>query len=127
MRIDRVILVYNADSGLAAMLLDVIKKAAGREDCALCEITHSPVGKRRDWAACERRLEIAVEELHRDQLPRDWGISRSELPCVLGRSGDNRPAVLLTRAEIEACRGSVAELERRLRAALTPPMDTVHP
>jgi hypothetical protein len=116
--VNRVILVYNGDSGLAAMLLDALKKAAGREDCALCEITYSPVGKRREWAACARRLGVAVEELHRDRLPAAWGISRSELPCVLGRVGDDRPFVLLTRADIAACGRSVAELERRLRGAL---------
>jgi hypothetical protein len=99
------------------MLLDALKKAAGREECELCEITYSPLGKRRGWAACAARLGVPVEELHRDELPR--GIARSELPCVMGRAGgDVRPVALLTRGEIAACRGSVQELERRLVAAL---------
>jgi hypothetical protein len=115
---DRIILVYNGDSGLSALLLDVVKKAAGREECALCEITYSPVGKRRAWAACQARLGIPVEELHRDQLPAAWGITRAELPCILGRDSNTRPFVLMTRAEISACNGSVALLERRLRAAI---------
>jgi hypothetical protein len=118
MPVNRVILVYNGDSGLAAMLLDAVKKAAGREDCALCEITYSPVGKRREWAACERRLGVSVEELHRDRLPAAWGISQSDLPCILGRAGDERPVVLLSRDNIRACSKSVVELERRLRDAL---------
>lgn len=46
---DRLILVYDADSGLGAMLLDVVKKAVGREDCPLCEITYGPLGKRSTW------------------------------------------------------------------------------
>jgi hypothetical protein len=112
----RVILVYDGDSGLPAMLLDACKKAFGREECALCEITYSPLGKRREWVACERRLGVTVEEMHRDQLPASWGIS--ELPCVLGRNGDERPITLLDRNQIIGCRGSVAELERRVRAAL---------
>jgi hypothetical protein len=127
MPVNRIILAYNGDSGLAAMLLDVVKKAAGREDCALCEITYSPVGKRREWVACERRLGIAVEEMHRDRLPRDWGVSRAELPCILGRAGNQRPVVLVSRAEIVACRGSIDELERRLRAALDAPAVSVQP
>src|SRR4051794_29319114 len=73
---DRIILVYDADSGLGAMMLDVVKKLVGREDCALCEITYSPIGKRAAWSACEARLGVAVQELHRDQLPADWGIAR---------------------------------------------------
>jgi hypothetical protein len=127
MPVNRVILVYNGDSGLAAMLLDAVKKASGREDCALCEITYSPVGKRREWVACERRLGVEVEELHRDRLPREWGISRAELPCILGRAGNERPRVLLSRGEITACRGSVDELERRLRTALDAPTAAVQP
>ena len=113
---NRVILVYDGDSGLAAMLLDAVKKAVGREDCALCEIIYSPVGKKREWVACQRRLGVEVEELHRDRIPPSWGIT--ELPCVLGRNGEARPAVLLDRGQIAACRGSVTELERRLRQAL---------
>ena len=118
MPIDRVILVYDGDSGLFATLLDVAKKLAGREECALCEIAYSPIGKRRAWAACERRLGVPVEELHRDHLPQQWGIARAELPCILGRTGDAPPFVLLGRDEISACGGRVDELERRLRAVL---------
>jgi hypothetical protein len=121
MPVNRVILVYNGDSGLAALLLDAVKKAAGREDCELCEITYGPTGKRREWVACERRLGVAIEELHRDRLPAAWGISRSELPCILGRTGEERPFVLLGRADIRACGKSVAALERRLRDAIDAP------
>lgn len=113
-RPDRLILVYDGDSGLGAMLLDVVKKAVGREDCALCEITYGPLGKRREWTACAARLGIAVEELHRDQLLPDWGITRQQLPCVLARVADERPSILLARDEIAACHGSVEALERRL-------------
>ena len=116
--LNRVILVYNADSGLRALLLDVLKKAAGREECALCELTYGPLGKRRAWAACETRLGVAVEELHRDQLPPEWGIASAELPCILAAADDRPPVVLLTRSEIGACQGSVEQLERRLRDAL---------
>lgn len=116
--VDRIVLVYNGDSGLATMLLDVVKKATGREDCALCEIAYSPVGKRRAWAACEARLGVPVEELHRDKLPPAWGVARADLPCILGRMGDERPSVLLSRTDIAGCRRSAEQLERRLRAAI---------
>jgi hypothetical protein len=116
---DRIILVYNADSGLSAMLFDALKKAVGREDCALCEITYSPVGKRRAWAACEARLGVPVEEMHRDKVPAAWGLARRELPCILGRLGNERPFVLLSRAEIDACGGRVETLEQRLRQAMS--------
>lgn len=99
-------------------MLDAIKKALGREECALCEITYSPVGKRRAWLACAQRLGVPVEELHRDQLPSSWETPPGSLPCVLADAGGARPIVLLSRAEIAACGGQVPELERRLVAAL---------
>ncbi len=117
-RPDSLILVYDGQSGLRAMLLDVVKKAAGREECPLCEITYSAVGKRRSWVACERRLGISVKELHRDQLPSDWNLAAGQLPCVLARVGNSVPTILVTREEIIACRKSADELENKIRAAL---------
>jgi hypothetical protein len=111
-RPDGVILVYDADSGVRALLLDVIKKVVGREECALCEITYSPIGKRRAWRQCESRLGVTVTEMHRDQLPAGWGIKATELPCVLARVREAYPSVLVTREEILSCRGSASALER---------------
>jgi hypothetical protein len=115
---DTLILVFNGDSGLWATLLDVAKKAVGRGDCALCDITYSPVGKRAAWSRCAARLGIAVRELHRDEIPDAWGIARGELPCVLARAREERPFILVTRDEIVSCRGDVEALERTLRSAL---------
>jgi hypothetical protein len=114
----RLILVFDADSGLKAMLADVVKKAFGREDCALCEITYSPLGKRQAWQACEAQLGVPVRELHRDDLPAAWGLERAQLPCVLVQEGETKPEMLLTKTQISACNGRVEELEQRLRAAL---------
>lgn len=116
---DRVILVYGGDSGLGAMLLDVLKKAVGREECALCEITYGPLGKRRAWRDCEARLGMVVDELHRDELPDAWNISGEELPCVLARTRSELPRILVSRREILSCRGSVEALESKLLANLS--------
>jgi hypothetical protein len=117
-RPDRLILVYDGDSGLRAMLLDVVKKAAGREECPLCEITYGPLGKRRAWVECAARIDLAVDEMHRDELPAEWNVARGDLPCILARVGGDRPFVLLTRAEITACDASIDALDRRIRDAL---------
>lgn len=117
-RPESLILVFDADSGLRALVLDVLKKAAGREECALCEITYGPLGKRSGWKACERRLGLPVSELHRDELPPEWSIPREELPCILVRGGESAPAVLVGREDIVACGGDIAALEERVGAAL---------
>lgn len=116
---DRLILVYDGNSGLGPMLLDVLKKAVGKEECALCEITYGPLGKRGAWRACEARLGMVVDELHRDQLPVEWRISREELPCVLARTRTEPPHILVSRDEILSCSGSVEALESKLQANLS--------
>jgi hypothetical protein len=115
---ERLIFAYDADSGLRAMLVDVLKKAVGREDCPLCEITYGSLGKRRQWTECEARIGMAVEELHRDRIPEAWGIGRLQLPCVLIEREEGNPSILIPRSEIVACTGRTDELERRIVAAL---------
>lgn len=117
--LERLILVYDGDSGLRAMLFDVAKKCAGREECALCELTYSPLGQRSEFRECKSRLGVAVDELHRDQLPAEWGVSRAQLPCILGRVGAARPFVVVTREEIIACGGRMSVLEAKLLVAVS--------
>jgi hypothetical protein len=117
-RPERVILVYDGDSGLRAMLLDVVKKAVGHEECALCEITYSAVGKRGAWKRCEQRLGVEVAEMHRDQLPSEWAVPRSDLPCIRAQAGDERPFVFVRREDIVACHGSVEALEGAILGAM---------
>ncbi len=112
------ILVYDGRSGVRAMLLDVVKKAVGREECPLCEITYGAIGRRSAWNRCEARLGMPVTEMHRDELPADWGISAGELPCVLARTTNARPTVLVDRDAIVACGGEAEALERAIRRAL---------
>lgn len=115
---DTIILVYNGDGGLRALLADTVKSAFGRQECDLCAIAWSVTGKRRAWADAEARLGVFVEELHRDDLQPAWGLTRADVPCILARSYGQAPAMLVTRAEIAACGRSPAALEARVREAL---------
>lgn len=117
-RPDRLIFVYNGDSGWVAMLQDAVKKAFGREECSLCEITYSPVGKRRAWLDCEKRLACAVEEMHRDRLPSSWGISPGQWPCILAQSGEKRPSLLVAKDALDRCERRPEALEALIAAAL---------
>lgn len=115
---DRIILVYDGASGARAMVLDAVKKALGREDCARCAITHGALAKREAWRQCEARMGLKFDALHRDQLPEAWRLSRCDLPCVLGRVGDSMPFVLVPRSEIEASVGRAEVVKARILAAL---------
>ena len=115
---DKIILVYDGDSSVTAMLFDIVKKTMGREDCALCAITYGPFGKREAWRQCEVRIGVKVDALHRDQLPNSWTLSRADLPCVLGQVGDAVPTILVSKGEIEASGGRAESLTARIMDAL---------
>jgi hypothetical protein len=116
---DRLLLVYDGNSGLGAMLLDVVKKAVGKEECPLCEIVYSPLGKRASWRTCEASLGLPIEEWHRDRVPTAWNLAPEALPCILGRTGDSLPFVLVTREQIVASNRSADALETVIRDALS--------
>lgn len=118
MRVHKITLVFDADSGLRATVADIFKKLTGREDCSLCAITYSPVGKRRAWVDCTSRLGVEVAELHRDEVPADWGLTPADLPCIMGEAAGERPSILVSRDAIAACGVSVAALEQRIESAL---------
>ena len=41
--------VYNADGGVAGEVRYVVGHLLGRAHCSLCDITHSPVRRKRAW------------------------------------------------------------------------------
>lgn len=118
MDIDRLVLVYDADGGIAGELRYVAGKLTGAAHCALCDITHGLAGEKREWRECTRDLGLPVLALHRDELDEaQQAAAAGALPCVLAQLGD-RYRVLIDPAELEACDGRVERLQRRLQRAL---------
>ena len=81
---ERLIFVYNADSGLINMAKDYIHKAVSPQtyDCQLCAVTYGPLGMRQRWRKFVRGLNVEVEFLHRDELAERYGISGADLPAA---------------------------------------------
>ena len=114
----QVILIYNGDSGLMEALAHAAKKLRGIEECDLCEITYSAMGKRSSWTECARNIPVPIEELHRNEVPPAWGLR--QLPCVvLARDGELL-SILLDAKAIRACNRDPQTLSERIRQALDP-------
>ena len=80
--IQRLLLVYNADEGLASMLIDGAHKILKPEtyQCSLCMISYGPVSMRRAWRKFLDTLPMEKAFYHRQDFTRDYPVS--EFPAV---------------------------------------------
>lgn len=107
-------LIYDGDAGMLPMLADVVKKTFGFEECPLCEITYSAVGKRGEWKNCEAKLPYPVVHRHRNDIPNAWKQQLGPLPVVALQDGD-RISLLLDPAAIRSCQADPQCLDRKIR------------
>jgi hypothetical protein len=124
----RLAMVYDADGGLVGEVRYVVGHLLGRAECALCDITHGPVSRKREFDRLVGELESAghrIEVLHRnEQDDRQAAASSGHLPCVIISDDGNVPTsaatwkLLVTRAELASCHGEVDEFRPVLLTAL---------
>lgn len=112
--IDRLVFIYNADSGRWSAIVDSAKKLLTVNGCALCSITHGLSGEKSDWKTCRDELGVPIDYVHRDEV--DDGLREivgDQLPAVIAICG-GRKVVLLSPEVLDRCRGSVADFKGRL-------------
>ncbi|MEM8602037.1 MAG: hypothetical protein AAGF99_19130, partial [Bacteroidota bacterium] len=104
----RLVLVYNADSGLFNAATDTVHKllSPGTYECRLCQFTYGAFAMRRAWRDYLDSLGRPLVFLHRNEFLRDYP-DRADLPLpvILTDSGPNdaAPGLLLDAAAINAC------------------------
>ncbi len=110
--------VYNADGGIAGEARYVVGHLLGRLECALCDITHGPVRRKKSFDAFRARLGVPFAVAHRNERsPAIEAATGDALPCVAART-DAGWVVVLGRADLSAFGGEVDQLEQGLRHAL---------
>ncbi len=110
--------IYDADGGVLGELRYVLGHLRGTAECALCDITHSPIRRKRAWDRMVADLD--VELVHRNELP-EWAraaVADLPLPVVLARRNDDSARVVLDRQALAACAGSIDAFRDRLDRAL---------
>ena len=112
--------VYNADGGLVGEATYLVGHLLGRTQCALCDVTHSPVRRKPAWDSMVRDLGLPFRLLHRNELDHDeQAILRDEqTPIVLLRTASGQLEVLL-RADSLDVGGSVDGFKEKLHTALS--------
>ncbi|GJM41730.1 MAG: hypothetical protein DHS20C20_20120 [Ardenticatenaceae bacterium] len=87
---NKLVFVYNANSGLLNFVLDAAHKlfSPSTYPCNLCALTYTPASLLR-WQRFVKSLPWPVEFLHRDELAAQYGAADSLLPAAFlwdGRS-----------------------------------------
>ncbi len=101
---DKLVFVYNADSGFFNLLSDMAHKVVSPEtyDCQLCMLTHGHLGMREQWKEYLDSLDAALEFLHRDEFLKNYGNHAAALPALfLVREGEAE--LFMTESDINAC------------------------
>jgi hypothetical protein len=111
--------VYHADGGIVGELRYVIGKARGNAHCALCDITHGSVRRKREWDHACRAFDIPIRLVHlNERSAHEAAGCTLGTPTVLARWADGTVTALLGPEDLEL-EGSVSDFFVRLRQALT--------
>ena len=108
--ISQLIGVYHANGSWRGELAYLVGKLSGRAHCALCDITHGVLWRRRSFDAYVATLPVGFELVHLDERSDDVAAaSDGHTPCVLARTGTGL-VVLLDADDIASCHGNPARL-----------------
>lgn len=117
---ERILFIYNADSGLFNTLTDIAHKliSPSTYQCDLCSITHGIFKERDQWRSFIETLPFEVLFFHRDEFGAQYDVDNLniEFPCLL-REQEDRLSLLLSASDIASC-DSVECLSKLIRNKL---------
>ena len=115
--------VYKADGGFIGEVSYFLGHLIGARECSLCDITHSPIKKKTEFKAFEKRLladfDISVRLVHmNERTDSELKASEGREPCVLLQHADGSLSMFLDFVELKAVDGSVRSFEKLVRSRL---------
>lgn len=107
MSITRLVGVYRADGGLRGELRYLAGHYLAGRSCSLCDVTHSPIRRKREWDAQVAALGIPFTLLHLNELDAETRqYVADDAPMVFGETPHLRVR-LLEDADLTALHGDV--------------------
>lgn len=115
--------VYKADGGILGELSYFFGHLFGVKSCSLCDITHSPIKKKNDFKAFEKRLleerGIGMRLVHmNERTEAELAASKGREPCVLLQYEDGSISMFLDYVELKTSKGSVKSFQRLVESRL---------
>lgn len=100
----RLILVYNADSGVLNAIKDAVWKVArpSTYPCSLCALSYGWVAMHGRWRRFLDSLPHAKQFLHKDEFAQAFPGLALPLPVILVAGRDTPPQVAVSAAELDA-------------------------
>lgn len=119
----RLIGVYKADGGLLGEVSYFLGHLVGVRHCSLCDITHSPIVKKRAFKDFESKLkdsrDIEVRLVHmNERTEAELAASSGREPCVLLEYEDGSLSMFLDYEELKAAGGKVSSFEKLVESRL---------
>ncbi len=98
---EKLILVYNADSGLRNMIIDGAHKifSPSTYECNLCDITFGAFTENRIWKKFREETLLEMEFLHKDEFKKQYASKfgyKFDFPIVLAISKNNLEVFITT-------------------------------
>lgn len=99
----RLLLVYNAESGILNAILHAVHKAVrpSTYPCSLCAITYGAVSMRKQWRDFLNGLKLEKVFLHRDEFAAAFPGQKVDLPAILISDFGETPRVLVSREVLD--------------------------
>ncbi len=110
--------MYHADGGVRGELTYVVGKLRGRAHCGLCDITHSPVRRKKEWDAYVDGLPVPFDTVHlNDRSAAVRELTEGETPCVVAHT-EVGLSILVPASELDGSGGDVGAFSQVLASAL---------
>jgi hypothetical protein len=112
----KLVFVYNADSGVFHELKDYVHKAVSPSTygCNLCAITFGSLGMKKDWKNFVEGLDLPVEFSHRDEFADRYPSIDVQFPAAFVKRGSDI-TLLIAHTEINRAK-SVEDLVQLVKA-----------
>lgn len=115
--------VYKADGGFVGEISYFLGHLIGVKECSLCDITHSPIMKKKAFKEFEARLradrDIDIRLVHMNKRTEaELAASKGREPCVLLQYEDGSNSMFLDYEELKAAGGRVGSFEKLVESRL---------
>ncbi|SIS93885.1 hypothetical protein SAMN05421766_10562 [Zobellia uliginosa] len=121
--IEKLVFIYNADSGLKNALLDSAHKILNPStyNCNLCDITFGVFTENKIWKRFREETDLEMEFLHKDEYKKQYASkfgNKFSFPIILAQSNGELQVFVSTEEmnTIEDARSLIRLIEKRIRA-----------